>query len=90
MIRATSSRSRRPNHLRSQIGSPKVVSPVGLRRGPGAFHSVAKQTPFRIAFRVDFGGQKPLKIDEISSFGALRFAFAFWVAKLMISGGPQS
>ena len=81
---------RRPNHLRSQIGSPKVLRPVGLRRLPSDFHSVAKQAPFRIAFRVDFGSENGPKIDEISSFGALRFASAFRAEKSLISRGPQS
>ena len=90
MIRATSSRSRRPNHLRSQIGSPKVVRPVNLRRFAGGLHSVAKPTPFCVAFRVDFGSENCPKIDEISSFGALRFASAFRAEKSVISGGPQS
>ena len=90
MIRATSSRSRRPNHLRSQIGSPKSVSPVNFSWFPGDLRSVAKQAPFRIAFRVDFGSENGLKIDEISSFGALRFASAFRAEKSLISGGPQS
>ena len=90
MIRATSSRSSRPNHMRSQIGSPKVVSPVDFRRGARGFHSVAKQAPFRMAFRVDFGSENGQKTDEISSFGALRFASAFRAEKSLISGGPQS
>ena len=90
MIRATSSRSRRPNHLRSQIGSPKSVRSVSLRWLAGDFHRVAKQTPFRIAFRLEFGGQNGPKIDEISSFGAIRFTSAFQVAKLVISGGAKS
>ena len=76
--------------MRSLFGRPKAMPPVNFRRLAAEIHSVAKQAPFRIAFRVDLGGQELLKIDEISSFGALRFAFAFWVAKLMISGGPQS
>ena len=90
MIRATRSRSRRPNHLRSQIGSPKVLSPVSFCRFPSGLHSVAKQAPFHIAFRVDFGSENCPKINEISSFGALRFASAFRAGKSLISGGPQS
>ena len=89
MIRATSSRSRRPNHLRSQIGSPKSVRSVGLRWVQCELHSVAKQAPFRIAFRVDFGGPNPPKIGEISSFRALRFTSVFRAANLMIFGGSQ-
>ena len=81
--------SSRPNHMRSQIGSPKVVRPVDFLRGPRGFHSVAKQAPFDVAFRVDFGAQNHPKIDEISSFGAFRFAFAFRDAKLMIFGGAR-
>ena len=75
--------------MSNQIDSPKAPKLANFGRGAGEIHSVAKQAPFRIAFRVDLGGQTPPKIDEISSFGALRFAFAFPVAKLMISGGPQ-
>ena len=76
--------------MRSQIGSPKVVRPVNFRRAPRGLHSVAKQAPFRIAFRVDSGSENGPKIDEISSFGALRFASAIRVGKSLISGGPQS
>ena len=56
MIRATRGRSRRPNHMRSQIGGPKAMRPVALRRLPGDFHSVAKQASFNIAFGVDLEG----------------------------------
>jgi len=90
MIRATSSRSTRPNHMSNQIDSPKAPRWANFRRGPGALHSVAKQALFRIAFRVDFGSENGPKIDEISSFGALRFASAFRAGKSLISGGPQS
>ena len=75
--------------MSSQIDSLKPPVLANLGRGAGEFHSVAKQAPFRIAFRVDFGGQNHPKIDEISSFGAFRFAFAFWDAKLMIFGGAR-
>ena len=75
--------------MSNQIDSPKAPSLANLRRLPGEVHSVAKQALFRIAFRVDFGGQNHPKIDEISSFGAFRFAFAFWDAKLMIFGGAR-
>ena len=54
MIRATRGRSRRPNHMRSQIGGPKIMGPVNFRRLPGGFHSVAKQASFCIALRSDF------------------------------------
>ena len=77
MIRATSSRSTRPNHMSNQIDSPKAPRWDDFGRGPGDMHSVAKQAPFCIAFRVDFGGQKPPKIDEISSFGASVFRLRF-------------
>ena len=56
MIRATRGRSRRPNHMRSQIGGPKAMRPVSLRRLPGDFHSVAKQASFNIAFWSHFNG----------------------------------
>ena len=75
--------------MNSQIDSPKTPWLADLRRGPGGFHSVAKQSLFRVAFRVDFGGQNPLKIHEISSFGAVCFTSLFRAANLMISGGPQ-
>ena len=76
--------------MRSQIGSPKAPALGGFGRGTGDFHSVAKQTPFRIAFRLEFGGQNGPKIDEISSFGALRFTSEFRAGKLMIFGGAKS
>ena len=47
---------RRPNHMRSQIGGPKAMRPVALRRLPGDFHSVAKQASFNVAFGVDLEG----------------------------------
>ena len=90
MIRATSSRSTRPNHMSNPIDSPKAPRPANFRRFAGDLHSVVKQTPFRIAFRLEFGGQNGPKIDEISSFGALRFTSAFQAAKLVIFGGAQS
>ena len=68
MIRATSSRSTRPNHMSNPIDSPKAPRLADFGRVAADLHSVAKQTPFRVAFRVHFGGQKPPKIDEISSF----------------------
>ena len=56
MIRATRGRSRRPNHMPSQIGGPKGMSPVALRRLAGGFHSVAKQASFYIALQGVFTG----------------------------------
>ena len=76
--------------MSNQIDSPKAPRLADFRRLPGALHSVAKQAPFRIAFRVDLGTENGPKIDEISSFGALRFASAFRAGKSLISGGPQS
>ena len=75
--------------MNSQIDSPKATRLANFGRLPGELHSVAKQTPFRIAFRLQIGGQNHPKINEISSFGAFRFAFAFWDAKLMIFGGAR-
>ena len=76
--------------MSNQIDSPKAPRLANLGRGPGELHSVAKQAPFRIAFRVEFGGQNGPKINEISSFGALRFTSEFQAAKLVIFGGAQS
>ena len=90
MIRATSSRSTRPNHMSNQIDNPKALPLAGFRRFAGELHSVAKQAPFRVAFRVDFGSENGPKIDEISTFGALRFASAFRAGKSLIAGGPRS
>ena len=90
MIRSTSSGSSRPNHMRSQIGSPKVVRPVDFSRLACGFHSVAKQAPFRIAFRVDFQSQNGPKTMEMSIFRTLCFASAFRAAKMTIPAGPQS
>ena len=76
--------------MSSQIDSLKPPALADLRRFAGDLHSVAKQAPFRVAFRVDFGSENGPKIDEISSFGALRFTSAFRAAKLMIFGGAKS
>ena len=66
MIRATRGRSRRPNHMRSQIGGPKAMRPVGFRRLAGDLHSVAKQASFNIAFGVNFGGfGKPKSMPKV-------------------------
>ena len=75
--------------MSNQIDSPKAPRLANLRRFAGEFHSVAKQTLFCIAFRVDFRGQNAPKIVEISSFGAVCFTSSFRAANLMISGGPQ-
>ena len=75
--------------MSNQIDSPKAPGLANLRRLAGGLHSVATQAPFRIAFWLQIGGQNHPKIDEISSFGAFRFAFAFWDAKLMIFGGAR-
>ena len=63
--------------MSNQIDNPKAPWLAGSGRGAGDMNSVAKQAPFRIAFRVDFGGQKPFKIDNISSFGASVFRLRF-------------
>ena len=76
--------------MSNQIDNPTHPRLANFGRLPGEIHSVAKPAPLRIAFRVDFGGQKPSKICEISSFGALRFTSAFRAANLMIFGGPRS
>ena len=76
--------------MSNQIDNPKALRLANLRRGAGDFHSFAKQAPFRIAFRVDFGVPNPPKIDEISSLGALRFTSEFQAVKLVIFGGAQS
>ena len=75
--------------MSNQIDSPKAPTLADLRRLAGEFHSVAKQALFRIAFRVDFGAQNPPKIDEISSFEALRFTSEFQAVKLVIFGGTK-
>ena len=76
--------------MSNQIDSPKAAALADLRRFAGELHSVAKQAPFCIAFRVDFGAPNPPKIDEISSLGALRFTSEFQAVKLVIFGGAQS
>ena len=42
--------------MRSLFDSPKAMGSVDLRRLPGGFHSVAKQTSFYIASGTDFRG----------------------------------
>ena len=76
--------------MSNQIDSPKAPTWANLRRGAGELHSVAKQAPFRIAFRLDLGSENCPKISEISSFAAHPFTSAFRAGKLLISGGPQS
>ena len=76
--------------MSNQIDSRKPPKLANFGRVPGEIHSVAKQAPFRIAFRLEFGGQNGRKINEISSFEAIRFTSAFRAAKRMIFGGAQS
>ena len=76
--------------MSNQIDSPKAPRLADLRLGPGDFHSVAKQTPFRVAFRVDFGGQNPSKIHVISSFGAVCFTSSFRAANLRFPEAPKA
>ena len=56
MIRATRGRSRRPNHMHSHLDASQAMGPVGFRRVPSDFHSVAKQALFYIAFGLHFQG----------------------------------
>ena len=46
----------RPNHMPSHLDALQTMPSVDLRRGPGGFHSVAKQASFRVALRSDFKG----------------------------------
>ncbi len=50
MIRATRSRSSRPNPLKDQGDSCKVLRRADFRRFPGDLHSVAKQALFETSF----------------------------------------
>ena len=56
MIRATRSRSSRPNHMPSHLDALQTTSSVNLRRFVGNFHSVAKQASLSVASQSDFGG----------------------------------
>ena len=76
--------------MSNQIDSPRTLSLANLWQLAGGFHSVAKQAPFRIAFWIEFGSKNGPEIDEISSFGALRFASAFRAGKSLVSGSPGS
>ncbi len=74
MIRATRSRSSRPNHMHSHFGDPRVARPVNLRRGPRDLHGVAKRITFRTSFGTLFGSfsdpkttPKSMKIASFSS-----------------------
>ena len=75
--------------MSNQIDSPKAPRLANFGRLPGGFHSVTKLTPFCIAFRVNFGGQNPPKIGEISGFGPLCFTSSFRAPNSMIFGGLQ-
>ena len=80
MIRATRGRSRRPNHMPSQIGGPKAMGPVDFRRLPGDFHSFAKQASFSIAFWSNFGGfgkPKSMPKFDFRAFFSMSFLKAF-------------
>ena len=55
-IRATRSRSRRPNHMHSHLDALQAMTPVGFRRVASEVHSVAKQALFYIAFGAHFQG----------------------------------
>ena len=77
MIRATRGRSRRPNHMRSQIGRPKAMAPVDFRRLARGFHSVAKQASFCVAFWSDFGGFWKPKWTQKSMFEPFFFDLFF-------------
>ena len=51
--------------MRSQIGGPKAMPPVNLRRHAGGFHSVPKQASFNIDFGVDLEGfRKPKSMPQ--------------------------
>ena len=50
MIRATSSRSTRPNHMSSQGDSLQPPVPVDFRRGPAKVHGVAKLACLEVRF----------------------------------------
>ena len=84
---------RRPNHMRSQIGGPKAMGPVNLRRLAGEFHSVAKQASFEapifgvpVRFWSDFGRLSETKMEPridfldafLQSFFRMRFGIDFW------------
>ena len=84
---------RSPNHMRSQIGGPKVMRPVDFRRFLGNFHSVPKQASFDIAAGSDFGGVRSdfgrfweAKIEPKSNFGRLFFDAFFECVSASISG----
>ena len=76
--------------MSSQIDNPKAPTLADFRRVSGGSHSVAKQGPFCVAFRVDVGGQNPPKINEISSFGAVCFTSSFRAANLRFPEPPKA
>ena len=93
MIRATRGTSRRPNHMRSQIGRPKALAPVNFRRLWGDSHSVAKQASLYIAlgadflrFRSDFSRFWEAKVDAKIDFWEL-FLQCFFRAHFGIDFG---
>ena len=86
--------------MRSQIGSPKAMRPVSLRRFPGGLHSVAKQASFEapifgvpVRFWSDFGRFSEAKMEPridfldafLRSFVQMRFGIDFG----SFSGGPN-
>ena len=103
MIRATRSRSSRPNHMPSHLDALQTMISVAFRRFLGRLHSVAKQASFDIASGSDFGGLRSdfgrfweAKMEPKSNFGRLFFDAFFecvsaWISGrfLLISGGSK-
>ena len=83
MIRATRSRSSRPNHMRSHFDALQTPTPVDVRRLPREIHSVAKQASFEtqcFSIFCRFWSPSPPKMEPKSSpkskFGVL-FCYTF-------------
>ena len=75
--------------MSNQKDSQRPLTLNDFGRFPAEFHSLTKQTSFRIRFCVDFECQKLPKIHKMSCIGALLVS-AFWNAKLVFFGRTQS
>ena len=63
--------------MRSQIGGPKAMPPVDLRRLAGGLYNVANQVSFSIAFSSNFGGSGKPKSMPKFDFRAFFFDVIF-------------
>ena len=90
MIRATSSRSSRPNHILRQWGSPKPPRCAAFRRLAGGVHSVEKRLRFFVAFGLRNWSKIEAQSGPKSCFADVFFEHAFREEKMSILGRSRT